>query len=708
MTQDVLFDLDEEAGKTSLGGNLELKVTQGPGGKPKATLYRLGLLMKEADLSDRVAKKLFVIDAIEMGAMPTRLAKGLGISRQTIHNYQEIKEHFGLRGLIQGYSLESDKSEQRKIDADTLTPGNKARELEKMRAQKREEIDRQQKQFNFSFGPDSEAKKVEASEQPYSEEHDWKGTRYAGVFAYLPVLTSQWRWLALVMGHFRGAYKILMVFLLMAARGIRSIEQLKNVRLREAGIALGIGHIPCKPKVWKAFYAAASMRISDVLHWDFFRYQIRMGLVGLWLWFTDGHLLPYTGNKKVHHSFNTQRDMPVPGQTNMVTCDSDGRIVDFEIQEGKGDLRARIHELARKWEGELGCKPVNVVDREVYSAPFFYGLIQDKIPFVTWEKYANGEELAVIDDAKFKLEFTVNGKEYAFFEEEKVFTYEPESSQSRTDVPEKHCFTLRRIVIWNKTSNRRTCGLAWTGDQGLSTEDCAWAILQRWGASENTFKHMQERHPTHYRPGFALHESEKQDIANPEVKQKEGVIRRLKKGLSGLYKKLSKNPEVLNKDGSPRRNSRHQRYKDQIEKSETELKRLQEEKKALPERVDVRTLADYKSFKKIDTEGKNLFDFVLSSVWNARKLMVEWLRPELQNDNEVVDLFYAITYCHGWVKSTPTEVIVRLEPLQQPKRRAAQEQLCRRLSGLLAQTPMGKWLILEVGSCPIQEPGKLF
>ncbi len=92
------------------------------------------------------------------------------------------------------------------------------------------------------------------------------------------------------------------------------------------------------------------------------------------------------------------------------------------------------------------------------------------------------------------------------------------------------------------------------------------------------------------------------------------------------------------------------------------------------------SLENYKSFKKIDNEGKNLFDFVTSSVWNARKQMVDWLSQSFDQKNEVVDLFYAITNCHGWVKSSKTEVIVRLEPIQQPKRRAAQEQLCRKLT----------------------------
>jgi len=75
----------------------------------------------------------------------------------------------------------------------------------------------------------------------------------------------------------------------------------------------------------------------------------------------------------------------------------------------------------------------------------------------------------------------------------------------------------------------------------MSTQECAYAILNRWGASENTFKHTQERHPLHYHPGFKLNKSEKQDIKNPLVTEMEGLIKRVKKRLAKLYKGLSKN-----------------------------------------------------------------------------------------------------------------------------------------------------------------------
>ena len=112
-------------------------------------------------------------------------------------------------------------------------------------------------------------------------------------------------------------------------------------------------------------------------------------------------------------------------------------------------------------------------------------------------------------------------------------------------------------------------------------------------------------------------------------------------------------------------------------------------------------MENYRSFKQIDNEGKYLFDFVTAGVWNARKQMVDWLRVYYDRENDLVDLFYTITHCHGWVRNTADTVTVRLEPLQQPKRRAAQQHLCRKLTALGAQTPLGKRLLVEVGECPL-------
>lgn len=660
-----------------------------------AMLYRASTYIRAVDLSDKTARKLFIVDIVENeDAMKSRVAQALNISRQTIDNYLSIKKHFGTDGLIRGNSAPESESRQERPS------GNKAVIVAGLRKEERERRESENRNLAFSFEGVGKAGQIGSEDQIFSQCHDWKETRYAGVFAYLVTLIDGWKWLELVMGHFGNVYKIFIVFVLMAARNIRSIEQLKNVRLGEAGVLLGLGKLPSLPKIWHWFYTAASAKSSHVLLRDYFRHQIRAGLVSIWIWFTDGHLLPYTGKQKVHHSYNTQRQMPVPGRTNMVTCDESGRIVDFDIQEGKGDLRGHIKALAHKWEGEVEQLPVMVFDREGHGNEFFFGLVQDRIAFVTWEKYADAAELAAIDDDKFEEEFEFNSKRYRIFEEQKAFVYRPiDPETNKAEKGKGHEYVLRRICIWNKTSNRRVSGLAW--GRAFSSEECARAILSRWGASEDTFKHLNDRHPLHYHPGFELVESENQEMANPEIKEKEKLIKAVKKLLAKLYKKLATTTESMNKDGEPRKNSKREQLKEQIQKGETKLDALIESKQRLPDRVDVSTLEDYRSFKKIDDEGKNLFDFVTTSVWNARKQMVDWLRPHYNRKNEIVDLFYAITECQGWIRSTETEVIVRLEPLQQPKRQAAQTQLCRKLTSLGAQTLTGKWLTVEVGSSPL-------
>ena len=486
-----------------------------------------------------------------------------------------------------------------------------------------------------------------------------------------------------------------MVFILMAAYNIRSIEQLKNIRKREAGLVLGIKRVPSKLRVRRWLHDVSEKRISARLLKEFFRHQMRAGLVGMWLWFTDGHLLPYTGKKKVHSGYNTQRRMPVAGRTNLVTSDSSGRIVDFEIQEGKGDLRSYIVSLSKKWQNEFVQEPVMVFDREGYGCDFFHTLLENQLCFVTWEKYIDTHKLDALKPEMFTESFEFNAKTYCIFEGERTFTHKLEDGSNEE-------FTLRRIYIWNVTSNRRTSALAGVSPDKLSTRDCALAILSRWGASENTFKHLADKHPLHYQPGFEMVDSEKQEITNPQYKQKQGLLARLKTQLNKNYKKFSKSKEVFNKDGSIRQNSVHQRLKREIEHQEAQIDDLKRQIKQTPEKIDITSLEDYRCFKRICNESKNLFDFATSCVWNARKQIVEWLLPFYENKNEYVDLFYAITNCQGWVKSEKHKVTVRLEPLEQPSRRAAQEQLCRKLTGLGALTPAGKSLVVEVGNCPMK------
>jgi hypothetical protein len=178
------------------------------------------------------------------------------------------------------------------------------------------------------------------------------------------------------------------------------------------------------------------------------------------------------------------------------------------------------------------------------------------------------------------------------------------------------------------------------------------------------------------------------------------VIKTTRNGLIKLKAKLADAKPVLNQDGTPRKNSIHNTLKNKISETEIQLEGMRAKARNEPDRVKTSDLEDYREYKQIDNEGKKIFDFITSIVWNSRKDMVDLLRPHWSQENEIVDLFYAITECKGWIRSTKEEVRVKLKPLEQPRRRFAQEQLCRKLTYLATRLPTGKLLVMEVGEDP--------
>ena len=684
--------------RTNIGKCYELAIRGGK--KGTAILYHHGIETERVDLSDTPAKRILIVRLVERKVNQTRLAEILNISRQTIHNYVERKENFGLEGLINSChgSPNTSLAEQKKENMANRPSGDLSRKLEEIRRKKRlderkiQESKPSQRILPFIVEGKDEVKCISPEDQPFVEKHDWLESRYAGVFVYIVHMFSESKLLSLLSGYFGNGYKIFMVFILMAAKNIRSLEQLKNVSSREAGIVLGLGCIPSKPVVWGWFYRAAHLNVAQKVLNDFFRYQIRDGLVGCFFLFTDGHLLPYTGKEQVHCGYSTQRSIPLPGQTNMVTCDVSGRIVDFNIQEGTGNLRNHISVFFDKWKDDIPKSAIHVFDREGYGSDFFFGLKSKGICFVTWDKHVNHGLLAKIEDKKFTEQLELNGKQYRYFEQTKEFTVSTDAG--------KETFLLRHFILWNIGSKRRTAGLAYTGDHDITGDDCIIGILNRWGASENTFKHIKERHPYHYHPGFKLVTSEKQDVANPILKELKKLVKTARNGLVKLKVKFADAKPALNKDGSTRKNSTHNALKKKVSETEIQLEEMREKAGKEPDRVKTSDLEDYREYKQVDNEGKKLFDFITSSVWNSRKDMVDLLRPHWNQENEIVDLFYAITACQGWIRSNKEEVRVRLEPLEQPRRRFAQEQLCRKLTYLATRLPMGKLLVMEVGDDP--------
>ena len=242
--------------------------------------------MKRVNLRDKAERRLLVVELLQHGVNQTRLAEALKLSRQTLHNYRESYREFGVQGLLHGYSpaQSKDESRHRHLHVNKRRPGAKARELAALRQAKRAQVGADpQPEFDWdgdeapppafvleepavdatlgatlaapSTPPQPEAAAV--TERPYASNHDWEASRYAGLFPVIILLISQWHWLARVMGLFGNGWRLFMVFVLMAVRNIRSLEQLKHERREEAGRVLGLKVLPGLETLWGWFHVVA-------------------------------------------------------------------------------------------------------------------------------------------------------------------------------------------------------------------------------------------------------------------------------------------------------------------------------------------------------------------------------------------------------------------------------------------------------------------
>ena len=367
--------------------------------------------------------------------------------------------------------------------------------------------------------------------------------------------------------------------------------------------------------------------------------------------------------------------------------DCHGQIVYFEVQEGKGDLKEMIRKMSKEWLAYVGnVPPLVIADREAWGVENFIQM--NGYRFVTWEKFSKPKELASIPDENFGSEFTVNNKVYQAFEEDK--TYKDNKGNS---------IQLRRIVIWNRTSNKRVACVCQDGQE--DTIAIATAMLGRWGCSENTFKHMGDRINLHYNPVVdASNESEKQEIANPLLAKLKKEISRLRKRLAKIERDLGRMPLTQNKDGSLRKSKKREGLQNEAVDLKAKITTKEKYLANCPDRVNINEVKADTEYKVLSIEGKNLWNLAGSLFWNSRKKLVQIFKEFLPNERDLRPVLEAITESRGWIKSTREAIEIRLEPLETPTYKAAQIQLCRYLNEKEIRLQNGKRLLYDVGPDP--------
>jgi len=717
MAQQQLFDISYEQGKDigiGAGYSIEWRSAK------LVTVRRYGVPYRHVEINTGMDKRRLAVELILEGQIDkSKLARALRASRQSLNNWENTFLKSGFEGLVNSYKGGVRKGRADK--ADKLPTGNKARQLEQERRQKREALQEQQLTISFESSKTVESSYDKATKQeqeapvdsdaeaepitidfkdieqvpaypeaqlpePFEETYDFEENRYAGSFIYWGVFQSLFNVMQLcrqVIGHYEF---VIYLFAMMMINGFGSIEQLKTVYKREFGTLAGIRQLLSKPNIWKLVHNLCRLGRSGELIENFFHQQAKKSLVALSWLYIDGHFVPYYGKNTVHSGFYTQRGQAMPGQTEMFVHDCRGQIVYFEIQEGKGDLKTMMRQMSEKWQGYIGnTPPLIIADREAWGVEHFLSL--DGYRFVTWEKFSDSKELQAIPEESFSDKFFVNNKVYRAFEDEKTYWDN-----------QKNHITLRRIVIWNQKSDRRVACVC--QDDQESTISIATAMLSRWGCSENAFKHMAAKIDMHYNPEKdTSSDSAEQSIANPQLKELKAKKKKLKKELAKTEQSLGQIPLTKNKDGSLRKSKKRDALTEKVAQLKAEISETEDKIADCPERIDINEITG-KHFKAIETEGKNYWNLAEALYWNSRKKLIEIFRGFLSNERDLRPVLDAITQSRGWIKSTKEAMVIRIEPLETPRFKAAQIQLCRYLNEQEIRFENGKRLLYDVGPDP--------
>ncbi|MBS3772215.1 MAG: helix-turn-helix domain-containing protein, partial [Bacteroidales bacterium] len=636
--------------------------------------------IKEQMLTPAIEKRLFVVDLVErQGVTRSKLADSLGISRQSINNWVDTYRKYGSTGLINNTKDSWKKNPKR-------FTGNKARDLERERRESKQEVKKQELTINFDSQHQVEEKYCGSARALYNEEFDYQENRYSGSLLYLAIATKDLNFLK-QLSAFVGEYLwIPLMFVMMHVNKIWSTEQFKTIYRKEFGQIIGLKKLSHLAKIREHIGQLINHKKALQVKDKFIKLQILKGVVSLWRLFLDGHFAPYSGKEKLHKGYSTQRDLMMPGRTEFFAHDSNCNIVYFDIQEGKGDIHESLRQISLQLQPYNGdIPPLIVVDRELWGVEKFLNLSDCR--FVTWEKYCDKALLKELPDSSFTGELTLNKKHHLLFEENK--TYSNKDGQS---------IELRRIISRN-SEDGETVAIV-TNDTMETTQTIAESMLNRWGCSENGFKHMGVRTNMHYNPLWKIEEeSHDQQINNPRYIGLKKELGEKKKQLTKIQKELGKKDPGLKKDGTPRKSPARERKIAKRKALEEEIDQINQQISQCPRRIDLRETEEER-FKTIDSEAKNWWNISEMIFWNTRKKLSRLLFTYLPDERDLLPVLDAITSSRGWIKSSKETLTVRLEPLEVPRFRDAQIQLCRYLNNQEIKLPNGKLLQYDVGNNP--------
>ena len=494
---------------------------------------------------------------------------------------------------------------------------------------------------------------------------------------------------------FYGLRTIVVTLFLAALLRIKRPEHFKEYRPEELGAILGLDRAPEVKTVRRKFSRLAAMRRARQLMDESARRRIAEDDERVAFLYIDGHVREYHGKYPLFQAKKAQRQVVTPAATDNWVHDAHGEpllVVTSEINAKLTQVLEPILADVRRLVGDDRRMTV-VFDRGGFSPKLFARLIDAGFDVLTYRKgKVKKLPLSRFDTVKEKIDDVC--REYTLCDRPRVRvgTLPTQKKQrgrrgqagtrAKGAKSRKRYLWMREVRV-ARDDGRQTPIL--TNRQDLSAAMVAYRMFHRW-RQENYFKYMAEEFALDALVEYGAEDlPQTTDRRNPEWLRLTRQLKNVRAEVKRLESELGKQAAANHETTRPTMRGfkiAHAGLRREIERAETKIEPLLEQRKKTPKRVPAR---DRKTLK---TEKKLIADTIKMAAYQVETQLLGMLQDHYPRATEEGrTLLHAAFQSPARLQVAEDELRVTIAPQSSPHRTAALAAICQQLNALAAPFP---------------------
>ena len=485
---------------------------------------------------------------------------------------------------------------------------------------------------------------------------------------------------------FYGLRTIVVTLFLGALLRIKRPEHWKEYGPKDLGAILGLDRAPEVKTVRRKFTRLAAMGRGKLLMEEVARQRIAEDENRVAFLYLDGHVREYHGKFPLFEAKKAQRQVVTPAATDTWVHDADGEpllVVTSEVNATLTQVLEPILADVRRLVGDARRMTV-IFDRGGFSPKLFARLITAGFDVITYRK----GKVRKLPSGRFAVERRkIDGawRQYEVCDRPRVRVgaLPAEGKGKRKNVKARKRYLWMREVRVLRDGGRQTPIL--TNRQDLSAVMVAYRMFHRW-RQENYFKYAEEEFALDALLEYGAEEvSEATDRRNPQWLR---LTRRLKEAraeVARLQGELGKEATANEEAARPTMRGfkiAHAGLREQIQKGETQIERLLEQRKKTPKRIPATDLMTLKAEKKL------IADVIKMAAYQVETELLGMLQDHYTRaDVEGRTLLHAAFQSPARLEVAEGELRVTIASQSSPHRTAALGALCEQLDAMAVPFP---------------------